>query len=147
MLRLTTALERDLRAGLVLASESHVPLLSIWAGAFQRVLFERKVPRPVLTIQLRLWSEPDDAFHCRRYGCAITYRGCITRQVDTDSYMSDSATKHKRGKAPHFPGCYTETCGQGAAHRRRFGDGVVIGLAADRLDSADSGREGETVCR
>lgn len=36
-LRLTSALERDLWAGLVLARESRVPLLSIWAGAFQRV--------------------------------------------------------------------------------------------------------------
>lgn len=130
MLRLTAALERDLRAGLAMAERNGPPSLSVWARRFHVVLEQQRIPRAATSIlQLTLWSTVrtgrperwlgripcDFTFHCVAENCTnISARECVRRQLTSEIQRTKDT---ERGQASRYPLCKTGTCEQGTAIR------------------------------
>jgi hypothetical protein len=130
MLRLTVALERDLRAGLAMAERSANPVLAVWADRFLTTLGERPRSQVALSArQLTLWTtlrdgkigpwvgrvDRDWRFTCLIYKCSgMSARECVRRQIVTESERTKDT---ERGQASRYPACKTGSCQQGTEIR------------------------------
>lgn len=134
MLRLTDTLERDLRAGLVLAARSPNPMLAVWADRFRSALQPRRNPQQKQQSQLVLWTtvrdgrpgpwlgriERDWKFTCITYKCSgISARECVRRQIVTELHRTRDT---ERGQASEYPACKTGVCEQGTEIRASLRD-------------------------
>jgi hypothetical protein len=130
MLRLTIALERDLRAGLTMAARSPNPTLAVWADRFMATLGDRPRPRFDSAMkQLTLWTtlrdgqigpwlgriDSDWRFTCLTYKCSgMSARECVRRQLVTETERTKDT---ERGQASRYPACKTGACRQGTEIR------------------------------
>lgn len=144
MLRLSTALERDLEAGLAMAARSPVPLLSVWASRFRVVLDARRNPVPVTRSQLALWVslpdghvepwharlQPTDSVQCDHFNARIPLRTCLERQGATwpgGNKWKDGTVKAKKAGIHEY--CSSGKCEQG----KEYAQSVVLGYQTPKF--------------